>query len=207
MRFATGSRLPSRAARCTGAVACAESPADAARVRASRCGGARSALLLLNDHVLKGAGVLPGALTGKLSDFAGMLVAPPLAALVLGAGRAPRPRLAAALVGDRVCADQALAAMPRGARAGAGARCTCRSRIWLDASDLWALVLLPLGYALCAPAAGRVARRAVPAWLQRAGVALAALACIATTGCDDEKKDGGSNDVPQIENATGEPLP
>lgn len=32
--------------------------------------------LALNDHVLKGAGLLPGAVTGKLSDLAGLLVAP-----------------------------------------------------------------------------------------------------------------------------------
>ncbi|MEZ4454464.1 MAG: hypothetical protein R3B09_33745 [Nannocystaceae bacterium] len=33
-----------------------------------------------NDHLLKGAGVLPDALTGKLSDVAGMMVAPALLA-------------------------------------------------------------------------------------------------------------------------------
>jgi hypothetical protein len=37
-------------------------------------------LLALNDHVFKGAGVLPGVITGKLSDFAGLLVAPVLLA-------------------------------------------------------------------------------------------------------------------------------
>jgi len=42
------------------------------------------AVLALNDHVLKGAGVLPGAVTGKLSDFAGMLVAPALLAALVG---------------------------------------------------------------------------------------------------------------------------
>jgi hypothetical protein len=41
------------------------------------------ALLIVNDHLLKGAGMLPGSLTGKLSDFAGMLVAPALLALLL----------------------------------------------------------------------------------------------------------------------------
>lgn len=41
------------------------------------------ALLMLNDHVLKGAGVLPGWATGKLSDFAGLIVAPVLFATVL----------------------------------------------------------------------------------------------------------------------------
>ena len=41
------------------------------------------ALLALNDHVLKGAGVLPGAVTGKLSDVAGLLVAPLVCAWLL----------------------------------------------------------------------------------------------------------------------------
>ena len=34
------------------------------------------ALLVLNDHLAKGAGVLSGWLTGKLSDFAFLIVAP-----------------------------------------------------------------------------------------------------------------------------------
>lgn len=41
------------------------------------------ALLVANDHWLKGSGLLPGVLTGKLSDFAGMLVAPVLLATLL----------------------------------------------------------------------------------------------------------------------------
>jgi hypothetical protein len=42
------------------------------------------ALLVANDHWLKGSGLLPGVLTGKLSDVAGMLVAPALLAALLG---------------------------------------------------------------------------------------------------------------------------
>lgn len=42
------------------------------------------ALLVANDHWLKGSGLLPGVLTGKLSDFAGMMVAPVLLATLLG---------------------------------------------------------------------------------------------------------------------------
>jgi hypothetical protein len=38
------------------------------------------AVLGLNDHLLKGAELLPGAVTGKLSDVAGMIVAPALLA-------------------------------------------------------------------------------------------------------------------------------
>jgi hypothetical protein len=40
-------------------------------------------LLALNDHVLKGAGLLPPVLTGKLSDVVGLLVAPLLLAALL----------------------------------------------------------------------------------------------------------------------------
>jgi hypothetical protein len=40
-------------------------------------------LLIVNDHLLKGSGLLPGAVTGKLSDFAGLIVAPVLLASVL----------------------------------------------------------------------------------------------------------------------------
>jgi hypothetical protein len=41
-----------------------------------------AALLALNDHALKGAGLLPGWLTGKLSDVAGLLVFPILVVVV-----------------------------------------------------------------------------------------------------------------------------
>jgi hypothetical protein len=40
-------------------------------------------LLVANDHFLKGSGLLPGVVTGKLSDFAGMIVAPVLLAALL----------------------------------------------------------------------------------------------------------------------------
>lgn len=45
------------------------------------------ALLLVNDHLLKGAGVLPGWLTGKLSDFAGLLFFPLLLTATYRTGR------------------------------------------------------------------------------------------------------------------------
>ena len=47
------------------------------------------ALLALNDHLLKQAA--PGLVTGKLSDLAGLVVAPPLFALALAVLRVPRP--------------------------------------------------------------------------------------------------------------------
>lgn len=45
------------------------------------------AVLVVNDHLLKGAGLLPGAITGKLSDVAGLIVAPALLATLVGAHR------------------------------------------------------------------------------------------------------------------------
>jgi hypothetical protein len=43
------------------------------------------ALMALNDHVWKSGGVLPGLVTGKLSDFSGLLVAPAALAVLVGA--------------------------------------------------------------------------------------------------------------------------
>lgn len=42
-------------------------------------------VLVLNDHCFKGSGTLPAALTGKLSDFAGLYAAPLLLAALIGA--------------------------------------------------------------------------------------------------------------------------
>ena len=57
------------------------------------------ALLALNDHWLKGSGLLPGALTGKLSDFAGLMVAPLLLAVLVGVRRRSTWLLAHVAVG------------------------------------------------------------------------------------------------------------
>src|SRR4051812_25303572 len=61
-------------------------------------------VLVVNDHLLKGAGVLPGWVTGKLSDFAGLIVAP-LLVVVLVRARTARARAAAlAVVAAPFCA-------------------------------------------------------------------------------------------------------
>jgi hypothetical protein len=58
-----------------------QAPAHEMRVKPSRAllhplWIASLVVLAVNDHVLKSAGILPGWLTGKLSDFAGLAVAP-----------------------------------------------------------------------------------------------------------------------------------
>lgn len=45
------------------------------------------ALLAANDHLLKGSGLLPGAITGKLSDVAGLFFFPLLLSALVRAGR------------------------------------------------------------------------------------------------------------------------
>jgi hypothetical protein len=77
--------------------------------------------LAANDHVLKGSGLLPGAVTGKLSDVAGVIVAPALLAALLGAGERMRRWLASGLVAGALCA---IKLSPDIARAVDSAFCT-----------------------------------------------------------------------------------
>ncbi len=76
-------------------------------------------VLAINDHLLKGSGLLPGWLTGKLSDFAGLFFFPLFVAelwLILfpaaSAGQVQvRVRVAAALTGLGFCAIKLSPAM------------------------------------------------------------------------------------------------
>src|ERR1044071_3687329 len=107
------------------------------------------ALLVANDHYLKGANLLPGWLTGKLSDFAGLIVAPIVAVAFAGV-RSTAQRAA-------VFAIVALAFASVKLDAGA-ARCVERfllslglqSRIWSDPTDLVAFTVLPLAWNVAA---------------------------------------------------------
>ncbi len=137
-------------------------------------------LLVVNDHLLKGAGVVPGWLTGKLSDLSGLVVAPVLLAALLRA----RGRFAqATCVGATAFVFVLINTLPTAAR-------VCEQltaalgfgwRVWCDPSDLLALPALALaGWLL------RRARREVTAssW-QRGGrvlaVAAGAAACMGTS--------------------------
>ena len=171
-------------------------------------------LLALNDHVLKGSGVLAGSWTGKLSDFAGMVVAPPLLACLFGARRRWAAPVAALLVGAGLCAIDLFPAVSH-ALERVLAACGLPSRLWPDPSDLWALVILPLGYALGRVPADQPVRRSAATrathagagWPQRMAIALGACACLATAGIDDDEGGGGSlTDAPEVENATKDTL-
>lgn len=135
------------------------------------------ALLAINDHVLKGANLLPAWLTGKLSDFAGLFFFPLLCtALVdtlLALVRAPVDptlRMSKALVACGVTAIGFAATELSPAAAAAYAALVTGlgipSRSTADPTDLLALLMLP-----CALAVARRHVRRVPygrvAWALR----------------------------------------
>ena len=100
------------------------------------------ALTAVNDHLLKGSGALPGWLTGKLSDFAGLFFFPiAVVAVWRAVARGRWPRVDAAM--------PAIAAVTAGAFI-ALFKLSPRACAWLpvvvvpDASDLLALPMLPL---------------------------------------------------------------
>jgi outer membrane protein assembly factor BamB len=136
-------------------------------------------VLVANDHLLKGAGLLPPIVTGKLSDVAGLVVAPALLATVLGVSRR------AALVGCHAVPVLALAALklvPGLADAAVALAAAC--------GETWAIVADPTDV-LAAPAAlvswrvlvppMRVGGRARPDARALVLAAAGALACGATS--------------------------
>jgi hypothetical protein len=141
------------------------------------------ALLVVNDWVLKGAGVLPGWVTGKLSDLAGMVVAPVVLATLLALVRVPPAagRLVAAgavgLVFAALKLDATFAATYDSAWNALthALRLPLESQTAVDATDLVALTLLPAGATL----AGRLAPD--PAARRSGALALGLLACAATS--------------------------
>jgi hypothetical protein len=108
---------------------------------------ASALMLLLNDHYLKGGGVLAAWVTGKLSDFVGLLMAPVVVAAVV----APRSRL-----GFRFAhlAVGALFALLKLSPACAAAWCTLGGvlgmtwRVVSDPTDLLALPMLVVSWQL-----------------------------------------------------------
>lgn len=132
-------------------------------------------LLVLNDDLLKGRGIVPGWLTGKLSDFAFLIVAPVLLAAMLPLALRGRRVLAAlSVVGLYVAAD-----LSRGvsdAVVAAAARLGLHWKLWPDPTDLLALAVLPATVWLMR----RPARAAHPG-RARFGVIVGAIACLATS--------------------------
>lgn len=137
------------------------------------------ALLVLNDHLLKGSGALPGWLTGKLSDFAG-----PVVAVALLAALTARTRFgvrAAAVATSLGFAAINLSHEAAGAMTWLTGLVGHPWSITVDPTDLVGLVVVPWAVVVIErhqEAQAPQARRWTPA---RLGLAMvAALACVAS---------------------------
>lgn len=142
-------------------------------------------VLAVNDHLLKGAGLLPGWLTGKLSDVAGLFFFPLLlCALARGATRLAARR-------EREIEDRGALAMAAVLSTGAvfTAIKLCPpvnawvAGVWgvmvMDATDLFTLPVLPLSAAFMLRSAPAIA--APRRFLDLGAVLAAALASAATS--------------------------
>ncbi|MCL2326501.1 MAG: hypothetical protein FWC40_08425 [Proteobacteria bacterium] len=103
------------------------------------------AVLLCNDLWWKHAGVLPGVLTGKLSDFSGLMVFPLFVALLFGVNRRGW------WTAIHVASGLAFAAIKLVPAAGVGlvqlfSVFGVRWQIWFDATDVLALLVLPVSW-------------------------------------------------------------
>lgn len=136
------------------------------------------ALLIANDHVFKGSGLLPAAVTGKLSDFVGLLVAPVLFAALCRTRTARGFGLAHLAV---AAGFAAINLFPAAASAveGATAATPFPWAIAVDPTDLIALPMVALSYALFLPWCSAPAP--VGRVVGRAGFSLGMLACVATS--------------------------
>lgn len=139
------------------------------------------AVLVLNDHYLKGAGLLPGWLTGKLSDFAGLIVAPLLLVELVRARQRQTRLLCFAAVSIGFAALELSPELARGVEHLARA-VHLSWRLWPDRTDLLALSVLPLAWRVSYRAhrnhawSGRASW-----WVERLLLATASFACVATS--------------------------
>ena len=102
-------------------------------------------LLGLNDHVLKQAGILPPVVTGKLSDFAGLFVAPVVVAVVLRLRTRRATAIGYLAVGLGFTALQLSPGFARLVESMAPLR------IWPDPTDLVALGALVVSFRVLVP--------------------------------------------------------
>jgi hypothetical protein len=136
------------------------------------------ALLLVNDNLLKGRAVVPAWLTGKLSDFAILVVAPVLLTALLPLQLVWRRVLAfLAVTSLFVAADVSPAASD--AIVALAARAGLRWRLWTDLTDLLALLVLPASWRV-AGTRGRRTLYPAKSVLQVAGMCIGVFACLAT---------------------------
>jgi hypothetical protein len=138
-------------------------------------------VLIVNDRLLKGGAIVPSWLTGKLSDFAFLIVAPVLVAVLLPKPWPARRGFAVASVGALFAASELSPTFAQ-ALVAAAMRIGFEVRTWPDLTDLFALGVLPCAFfVLRERTVGTQSRVWSLARYERAGVVLGALACLATS--------------------------
>lgn len=148
------------------------------------------AVLALNDHVLKGAAVLPGWATGKLSDLAGLFLAPVLLAALVRA-RTSRQLAAAHVATGAVFALLQLS--PDAARLWDHGMTLLGVpwRTWSDPTDLLALPILAVAWWFWrAKTAQQGSWRPWQRALKAGGVGLGLACCVATSAIQGPYCDG-----------------
>ncbi len=137
-------------------------------------------ILLINDNLLKGKGLVPNWATGKLSDFAFLVVAPVLLAVLLPCALRGRRLVAiGTIAGLFVAAD--LSASVSDKIVAVAAQLGMRWRLWPDPSDLVALLVLPVTDWLIRRSAAVQTPPQGHSFRQRIGVVVGAFACLATS--------------------------
>jgi len=138
-------------------------------------------VLVVNDRLLKGGGIVPSWLTGKLSDFAFLIVAPVLVAVLLPKRWPARRGFAVVSVGVLFAATELSPTFAQ-ALVAAALRIGLEARTWPDLTDLFALGVLPCAlFILRERTVGTQSRTWSRARYERVGVVLGALACLATS--------------------------
>jgi hypothetical protein len=132
-------------------------------------------LLVANDHLLKGSGLLPGRLTGKLSDVAGLFFFPLLLVSILDPVAPQRVRGRPLALGCAAATGLVFAALKLSPQANALA--ARWGTFALDPTDL--LALPALGLALLFLEA-RAPSTPAPRWFQAGTVLAAAAASLAS---------------------------
>jgi hypothetical protein len=142
-------------------------------------------VLVVNDHVLKGSGLLPGAVTGKLSDFAGLVVAPVLLAALL------RVRSRAGFTAAHVAVGVVFAAIQLVAPVAAAWAALMSSvgvpwMITMDPTDLVALPALLASHRWLRPDHAARTAMAPRTALELGAGGVGLLACVATSRVEPE---------------------
>lgn len=137
------------------------------------------ALMVLNDHVLKGSGLLPGVITGKLSDFAFLFFAP----IVLVFATRARSLLAvlACYAAPNVLYTAINVSVPVSDAFAAAMNHVVPMTLWCDAEDLVALAITPLSWLYLTRRPTQVAAQPRMRAAHVLVTAASAVACMATS--------------------------